>query len=44
MDQWWIPAPLSLRVDALELSPGGAFSTRMSANGTNWHPHVDAVE
>lgn len=41
--QWWIPAPLTLRVDALELAPGGAFVTRMSEDGTNWNPHVDAV-
>jgi uncharacterized protein YndB with AHSA1/START domain len=41
--QWWIPAPLRLRVDALELAPGGAFVTRMSEDGEDWHPHVDAV-
>lgn len=41
--QWWIPAPLQLRVDSLELTPGGAFVTRMSEDGTEWHPHVDAV-
>lgn len=41
--QWWIPAPLRLRVDALEIAPGGAFVTRMSEDGQDWHPHVDAV-
>lgn len=41
--QWWIPAPLTLRVDALELRPGGAFSTMMSEDGETFTPHVDAV-
>lgn len=41
--QWWIPAPLQLRVDSLELTPGGAFVTQMSEDGTEWRPHVDAV-
>ena len=30
-------------MDSLELAPGGAFVTRMSEDGTEWHPHVDAV-
>ncbi|MGO1450443.1 MAG: SRPBCC domain-containing protein [Brevibacterium aurantiacum] len=41
--QWWIPAPLTLRIDALELRPGGAFSTMMSEDGETFTPHVDAV-
>ncbi|GAA1549351.1 MULTISPECIES: SRPBCC domain-containing protein [Brevibacterium] len=41
--QWWIPAPLTLRVDALELHPGGAFVTHMSEDGESFSPHVDAV-
>lgn len=39
----WIPAPLSLRVDALALHPGGAFVTHMSEDGESFSPHVDAV-
>lgn len=41
--QWWIPAPLSLRVDSLDLRPGGAFVTRMSEDGETYTPHVDAT-
>lgn len=41
--QWWIPAPLTLRAEAIELSPGGAFVTRMSEDGSTYSPHVDAV-
>lgn len=41
--KWWIPAPLTLRVDALELRPGGAFVTTMSEDGESFTPHVDAV-
>lgn len=41
--QWWIPKPLVLRVDALDLRPGGAFVTRMSEDGQTFVPHVDAV-
>ncbi|WP_453985359.1 SRPBCC domain-containing protein [Brevibacterium casei] len=41
--QWWIPTPLVLRVDALDLRPGGAFVTRMSEDGQTFTPHVDAV-
>ena len=41
--QWWIPAPLTLSIEALELRPGGAFLTRMSEDGESYSPHVDAV-
>lgn len=41
--QWWIPSPLVLRVDALDLRPGGAFVTRMSEDGQTFTPHVDAI-
>lgn len=41
--QWWIPAPLSLRIDALEPRPGGALTTMMSEDGESFTPHVDAV-
>ena len=41
--KWWIPSPLTLRVDALELRPGGAFVTHMSEDAQSFAPHVDAV-
>lgn len=41
--QWWIPAPLVLRVNALDLRPAGAFSTSMSEDGTAFVPHVDGI-
>lgn len=41
--QWWIPAPLTARVDALDVRPGGAFVTRMSEDGQRFDPHVDGV-
>ena len=41
--KWWIPAPLTLRIDALELRPGGAFVSKMSEDGESFVPHVDAV-
>lgn len=41
--QWWVPAPTRARVDRLELRPGGAFVTRMSDDGLEFVPHLDAV-
>lgn len=41
--QWWIPAPMHLRVDALEARPGGAFVTRMSEDGVAFTPHTNGV-
>jgi len=39
--QWWLPTPMSARVDRLEPRPGGAFVTRMSEDGLEFLPHVD---
>lgn len=41
--QWFIPAPLVLRVDRLDVSPGGAFVTRMSEDGVEFTPHIDGI-
>jgi uncharacterized protein YndB with AHSA1/START domain len=41
--QWWIPAPTVTRVDRLEVRPGGAFVTRMSDDGVEFVPHMDAL-
>ena len=34
--QWWIPSPLVLRVDALDLRPGGAFVTLGTITPVVW--------
>lgn len=41
--QWWIPAPLTVRIDRLDPAPGGAFVTSMSEDGALFTPHLDAV-
>ncbi|GAB4005917.1 SRPBCC family protein [Glycomyces albus] len=40
--QWWLPAPMRCRVDRLEVRPGGAMVTRMSEDGVEFVPHMDA--
>ena len=40
--QWWVPAPTVVRVDRLEVRPGGAFVTCMSDDGVEFVPHMDA--
>ena len=41
--RWWIPAPSECRVDRLEVRPGGVLVTRMSDDGTEFVPHMEAV-
>jgi uncharacterized protein YndB with AHSA1/START domain len=41
--QWWLPAPTLCRVDRLEVRPGGALVTRLSDDGVDYVPHVDAI-
>ncbi|MEU9883923.1 SRPBCC domain-containing protein [Sphaerisporangium sp. NPDC051011] len=41
-EQWWIPAPTLCRVDRLDVRPGGALVTRMSDDGVEYVPHMDA--
>jgi uncharacterized protein YndB with AHSA1/START domain len=41
-EKWWIPAPMSCRVVAMDLRPGGAFVTEMSEDGASFTPHVNA--
>lgn len=41
-EQWWIPAPALCRVVAMDIRPGGAFETRMSENGGDFGPHLNA--
>jgi len=42
-EKWWVPAPARCRVDRLEVRPGGAFVTRMSDDGVEFVPHLDAT-
>jgi uncharacterized protein YndB with AHSA1/START domain len=42
LEKWWLPAPSACRVERLEPRPGGAFVTRMSEDGTEFVPHLDA--
>jgi uncharacterized protein YndB with AHSA1/START domain len=42
LEQWWVPAPTVARVDRLEVRPGGALVTRMSDDGVEFVPHMDA--
>jgi uncharacterized protein YndB with AHSA1/START domain len=43
LERWWVPAPTTVRVDRLEVRPGGAFVTRMSNDGVAFVPHLDAA-
>ena len=40
--QWWVPAPSRCQVDRLDVWPGGAFVTRLSDDGVDFMPHLDA--
>ena len=40
--QWWVPAPARSRVDRLDVRPGGGFVTRLSEDGAEFVPHMDA--
>jgi uncharacterized protein YndB with AHSA1/START domain len=41
--KWWIPAPTRCRVDRLDVRPGGALVTRLSDDGAEFVPHMDAT-
>jgi uncharacterized protein YndB with AHSA1/START domain len=41
-EKWWLPAPTLCRVDRLEVRPGGGLVTRLSDDGVEFVPHVDA--
>jgi len=41
--QWFLPAPMVLRVDRLEVHPSGGLVTSLSEDGRTFHPHIDAV-
>ncbi|MDX6262756.1 MAG: hypothetical protein QOH84_4444 [Kribbellaceae bacterium] len=42
-EKWWLPAPALCRVERLEVKPGGALLTRMSEDGVDFVPHLDAT-
>ncbi len=42
-EKWWVPAPTVCRVERLEARPGGALVTRMSDDGVDFVPHLDAT-
>ncbi|WP_119730485.1 SRPBCC domain-containing protein [Thermomonospora amylolytica] len=42
LERWWVPAPSRCRVERLDLRPGGAFVTRLSDDGAEFVPHMDA--
>ncbi|GAA0985271.1 SRPBCC family protein [Acrocarpospora macrocephala] len=41
-EKWWVPAPAVCRVDRLDVRPGGAFVTRLSEDGREFVPHMNA--
>ncbi|ONH26392.1 SRPBCC domain-containing protein [Pseudofrankia asymbiotica] len=42
LERWWIPAPTLCRVDRLEPRAGGALVTRLSDDGAEFTPRLDA--
>ncbi|MFF1817669.1 SRPBCC domain-containing protein [Kribbella sp. NPDC058245] len=41
--QWWVPAPMLCRVERFEARSGGALVTRMSEDGVEFVPQLDAT-
>jgi uncharacterized protein YndB with AHSA1/START domain len=42
LEKWWVPTPALCRVERLDVRPGGAFVTRLSDDGAEFGPHLDA--
>jgi uncharacterized protein YndB with AHSA1/START domain len=42
-ERWWVPAPTLCRVDRMDVRPGGALVTRISDDGVEFVPHLDAM-
>jgi uncharacterized protein YndB with AHSA1/START domain len=42
-EKWWVPAPTLCRVEHLNVRPGGALVTRMSEDGVDFVPQLDAA-
>jgi uncharacterized protein YndB with AHSA1/START domain len=43
LQQWWVPAPTTARIEHLDVRAGGAFVTSMSDDGETFVPHTDAI-
>lgn len=41
-EQWWVPAPARCKVVDMDLQPGGGFVTRISEDGGEFVPHLNA--
>ncbi|GAA1704573.1 SRPBCC domain-containing protein [Kribbella sp. NPDC056951] len=41
--KWWVPAPMVCRVERFEARSGGALVTRMSEDGVDFVPQLDAM-
>jgi uncharacterized protein YndB with AHSA1/START domain len=41
-EQWWVPAPATCKVVAMDLRPGGAFETLIGEDGDAFAPHLSA--
>ena len=41
-EKWWIPEPALCKVVEMDVRPGGALVTRISENGGDFAPHLDA--
>ncbi|HWU18003.1 MAG TPA: SRPBCC family protein [Devosia sp.] len=40
-EKWWVPEPALCKVVAMELQPGGAFTTQISEDGGAFGPHIN---
>lgn len=40
--QWWLPAPMTCRVERFDAQAGGPLVTSMSEDGESFQPHMDA--
>ncbi|KQO95704.1 SRPBCC domain-containing protein [Leifsonia sp. Leaf264] len=43
LSRWFVPAPTVLRVERLDVRPGGGLVTSLSDDGENFVPHIDAA-
>ncbi|WP_404406258.1 SRPBCC family protein [Pelagibacterium halotolerans] len=40
--QWWVPAPALCKVEVMNVRPGGGLVTKISEDGGDFGPHLDA--
>ncbi|MEI2301131.1 SRPBCC family protein [Ensifer sp. MJa1] len=41
-EKWWVPAPAKCQVVEMDLKPGGGLVTRISEDGGDFVPHLNA--